>query len=62
METGLRLSSVNQWTVLALPKTSKGNCFVLLIGDYFTLWMEVFPLKGHRAEILAQRFVILCSL
>ncbi|CAC5409373.1 Transposon Ty3-G Gag-Pol polyprotein,Transposon Ty3-I Gag-Pol polyprotein,Retrovirus-related Pol polyprotein from transposon 297 [Mytilus coruscus] len=28
-----------------LPKSTRGNKFLLVIGDYFTKWMEAFPSK-----------------
>ena len=40
-----------------LPKTDRGNVYVLVIGDYFTKWVEVFPLPNQEVETVARVFV-----
>ena len=40
-----------------LPETEKGNIYILVIGDYFTKWMEAHPLPDQKAETVAKKFV-----
>jgi len=38
------------------PKTS-GNRYLLVIIDYFTKWVEAFPMKNVRAKMVAEVFL-----
>ena len=40
-----------------LPETPRSNCYILVIGDYFTKWKEAFPLKDTEAVTVARVFV-----
>lgn len=40
--------------ILKLPRTRRGNQFVLLVEDYFSKWVEAFPLKRTIAPSVAQ--------
>ena len=40
-----------------LPKTRRGNRFILVVVDYFTKWVELFPLQCTKANIIAQLFL-----
>ena len=40
--------------ILKLPVTERGNEFILLIEDYFSKWIEAFPLKRTIAPSVAQ--------
>ncbi|CAF3794553.1 unnamed protein product [Rotaria sordida] len=40
-----------------LPKTRRGNRFILVVVDYFTKWVELFPLQSTKASIIAQLFL-----
>lgn len=40
--------------ILKLPQTSRGNQYVLLIEDYFSKWVEAFPLERTVAPSVAQ--------
>ena len=40
-----------------LPKSDRGNVYVLVIGDYFTKWVEAFALPNQEAETVARVFV-----
>ena len=37
-----------------LPTLSKGNKYILILGDYFTKWAEAYPLENQRAEVVAE--------
>ena len=44
--------------ILSFPeKTEEGNTCVLVICDYFTKWVEAFPLVDHRATTVADTLV-----
>ena len=36
-----------------LPETPRGNCYLLVMADYFTRWAEAFPLQSVTAEAVA---------
>ena len=38
-------------------ETIRGNRFVIVIGDYFTKWMEAYPVPNHKAETVATTLV-----
>ena len=37
-----------------LPKTRRGNSFVLVLRDYFTKWMEAFAIPNQEAQTVAR--------
>ena len=37
-----------------LPVTPRGNRYVLVVGDYFTKWIEAIPVPNQTAETLAR--------
>ena len=40
-----------------LPETEGGNSYVLVAGDYFACWMEVYALPNQEASTVAQKLV-----
>lgn len=38
-----------------LPATKNGNRYILTLTDYFTKWVEFYPLKEKTRECVAQR-------
>lgn len=40
-----------------LPLTKRKNKYLLVIGDYFTRWMEVYPIPHQNADIIADKLV-----
>jgi len=37
-----------------LPTSRKGNRFIIVIADYFTKWVEAYPVPNHTAEMVAE--------
>ncbi|XP_059420291.1 uncharacterized protein LOC132155519 [Carassius carassius] len=40
-----------------LPETPKENKYIVVIGDYFSKWMEAFPFPNREAETVAKLLV-----
>ena len=40
-----------------LPETHQGNRFILVVGDYWTKWMEAYPIPNHTASTVASVLV-----
>ena len=40
-----------------LPETTRGNRFILVVGDYWSKWMEAFPIPNHTAATVASTLV-----
>ena len=40
-----------------LPVTAQGNKYLIVVCDYFTRWVEAFPLPDQKADRVAQTFV-----
>jgi len=40
-----------------LPRTARGNAYILVVGDYFTKWVESYAIPDHTAQTVAERFV-----
>ena len=40
-----------------LPKSAVGNSYILVVGDYFTRWMEAYDIKNQEAATVAQKLV-----
>ncbi|CAG2222175.1 unnamed protein product [Mytilus edulis] len=55
---GYPLDRVSIDVIGPLPQTQRRNKYLLVIGDNFTRWMEVYPLPHQKADIVAQKFVM----
>ena len=40
-----------------LPRTKAGNTSIMVVADYFTKWVEAFPLRDQTAETVARTLV-----
>lgn len=40
-----------------LPTSERGNNYILVVGDYFTKWVEAYPLPNQTAEVVARKVV-----
>jgi hypothetical protein len=40
-----------------LSRTDNGNKYIMVVGDYFTKWMEAFPIPDAEAKTVADKFV-----
>ena len=40
-----------------LPESPNGNSYILVIGDYFTRWMDALPLPNQEASTVAGKLV-----
>ena len=40
-----------------LPRTSRGNVYILVVADYFTRWTEAYPMCNQKAVTVAKKLV-----
>lgn len=55
--TGSTLERVGIDILGPLPETVEGNRFILVVGDYWTKWMEAYSLPDHTASTVASTLV-----
>ena len=56
-QVGAPLERVAMDILGPLPETERGNRYVLVIGDYFTKWVESYPIPNQVAATVARVFV-----
>lgn len=39
------------------PRSNKGNKYLLVVGDYFSKWLDAIPVKDQEATTIAKAFV-----
>ena len=51
----------NDWPLGPLPQSEEGNKFILIAAEYFSKWVEAYPLPNQEAttvaEVLVKEFV-----
>ena len=40
-----------------LPESEKGNLYIMVVGDYYTHWMEAIPIPSQEAVTVAEKLV-----
>ena len=40
-----------------LPESTAGNLYILVVGDYFTKWLEDYAIPNQEAITVAQKLV-----
>ena len=55
--TGYPLQIVAMDIVGPFPESAAGNTYVLVVGDYFTRWMEAYPIPNQEATTVAKKLV-----
>ena len=54
---GMPMERVALDIVGPLPETERGNKYLLVVGDYFSKWVEVYPIPDQTAKTVAEKFV-----
>ncbi|KAK3095582.1 hypothetical protein FSP39_016324 [Pinctada imbricata] len=54
---GAPLERIGMDIIGPLPKTKKGNKYILVMCDYFTKWIDAVPMKNQEAVTVARKFV-----
>ena len=54
--TGYPMQMVTVDILGPLPRTENGNSYILVAADYFTRWMEAWPIPNQEAKPVAERF------
>lgn len=55
--TGIPLQRVAMDILGPLPLTNRGNKYVVVVADYFTKWVEAYPMPNMEAKTVAELFV-----
>ena len=55
--TGCPLERISIDIMGPLPRSSKGNQYVLVVVDHFTKWTEAFPMPNQEASTVAKKLV-----
>ena len=55
--TGYPMQRVALDVVGPLPKSRRGNRFILVVSDYFTRWPEAYAIVNHEATTVAQKLI-----
>ena len=54
---GMPMERVALDIVGPLPETDRGNKYLLVVGDYFSKWVEAYPIPDQTAKTVAEKFV-----
>ena len=42
-----------------LPQTSNGNKYILVAEDYFTRWLEAWPIPNQETKTVAEKYTLI---
>ena len=57
VQAGYPMQLVATDTVGPFPESSSGNVYILVAVDYFTRWVEAYPIPHQEAEVVAKKLV-----
>ena len=57
VETGYPMERIATDILGELPKTDRGNKYILVVSDYYTKWTESFPMPNMEAQTVAKIIV-----
>ena len=43
--------------LVPLPESNNGNSYVLVVGDYYSKWMEALPVPNQEAPTMAKKLI-----
>ena len=55
--SGYPLDRIGLDIIGPLPQTKRRNKYLLVVGDYFTRWMEAYHISQQNAEMIADKLV-----
>uniref|UniRef100_A0A5S6Q5D8 Integrase catalytic domain-containing protein n=1 Tax=Trichuris muris TaxID=70415 RepID=A0A5S6Q5D8_TRIMR len=47
--------------ILQLPESKRGNKYLLVLHDYYSKWIEVYPMKDQMVETVVSNLIDICS-
>ena len=54
---GVPLQRVTTYILGPFPVTDRGNKYILLVGDYFTRWMEGYAIPNQETTTVADKIL-----
>jgi len=57
IRTGAPLEKITMDILGPLPKSNRGNYYILVISDYFSKWTEAYAIRNHKAKTIARKLV-----
>ena len=57
IRTGAPLEKIAMDILGPLPKSNRGNYYILVISDYFSKWTEAYAIRNHKAKTIARKLV-----
>ena len=56
-QVGYPMQMVATYILGPLPESSSGNSYILVAADYFTQWVEAYPIPFQEAVVVARKLV-----
>lgn len=57
IEVGYPMQVVAVDIIDPFPESEAANSYILVAGDYFSKWMEAYPIPNQEASTVARQFV-----